>query len=130
MNVTPLVDVVLVLLIIFMVVIPAMEQGTHIELPAIFNADPEEKSKTDPLLISVAEDGRVFLEHDAIQLSALVDKLKSETGTGPKRNVVVRIDRNAPYRLARNVFSECQKANVGTVALRVNERNDGRRTTE
>ena len=53
MNVTPLVDVVLVLLIIFMVVVPAMEKSSQIGLPAIYNVDPEPKGRTDPWTLNV-----------------------------------------------------------------------------
>ena len=62
MNVTPLVDVVLVLLIIFMVVIPMMEKSAHVELPGIFNVDPEAKGKTDPFTLSITKDGSMFFE--------------------------------------------------------------------
>ncbi len=49
MNVTPLVDVVLVLLIIFMVIAPQMEHGERVELPAVFQPDPKSRSKVDPI---------------------------------------------------------------------------------
>src|SRR3954470_3215757 len=66
MNVTPLVDVVLVLLIIFMIIIPMMEKTSKVDLPTIFNADPEPKGKTDPFTLSLTADGRMYFEQEQL----------------------------------------------------------------
>ena len=62
MNVTPLVDVVLVLLIIFMIVIPAMEQGLDIEVPGVVHADEEDDNAVDPFLLSISSNGTMYWE--------------------------------------------------------------------
>jgi biopolymer transport protein ExbD len=66
MNVTPLVDVVLVLLIIFMVIVPMLDKTAHIELPGIFHVDEEPKGKTDPFTLSFTTDGRMYFEEEEL----------------------------------------------------------------
>jgi biopolymer transport protein ExbD len=110
MNVTPLVDVVLVLLIIFMVVIPAMEKSAQVDLPSIFNVDPEAKSKTDPFTLSLTTDGSIYLEQDLLAPDAFLNKLREANEREPSRRLVLRADRAAHYG---EVFPG--------VSLRVNE---------
>ena len=71
MNVTPLVDIVLVLLIIFMVVLPSMEQNAAVELPNIFHVDEEPEGRIDPATVSITADRRLFLEQDELPRAEL-----------------------------------------------------------
>src|SRR5262245_27337090 len=87
MNVTPLVDVVLVLLIIFMVVIPAMEKSAHVDLPGIFNVDPEGKGKTDPFTLSLTADGAMFLEQNKLDPGTFAAKLREANDREPSRRL-------------------------------------------
>ena len=125
MNVTPLVDVVLVLLIIFMVVIPAMEKSAQVELPSIFNVDPEAKSKTDPFTLSLTTDGSMFFEQDALAPEDFVAKLRASNEREPSRRLVLRADRKAPYGEVRKLFKACQDVGFPGVSLRVNELKGG-----
>ena len=74
-NITPLVDVVLVLLIIFMVVAPQMEAGASVTLPSIANPD-QGNGALEPTTVTLTKDGRFFLEKDELAEDALVEKLK------------------------------------------------------
>jgi biopolymer transport protein ExbD len=121
MNVTPLVDVVLVLLIIFMVVIPAMQTSTTIDLPSIFNVDQEAKSKIDPYTVSLTADGSVYLEQEKLDPSTLVDTLRDANRREPSRRLILRADRGAKYKTVRELFKACQEVGFPGMSLKVNE---------
>lgn len=125
MNVTPLVDVVLVLLIIFMVVIPAMEKSAQVELPSIFNVDPEAKSKTDPFTLSLTSDGSMFLEQERLEPDDFMAQLRAANEREPSRRLVLRADRIAQYGDVRKLFKVCQEVGFPGVSLRVNELKGG-----
>ena len=122
MNVTPLVDVVLVLLIIFMVVVPMMEKSARVELPSIFNVDPEAKSKTDPFTLSLTTDGAMYFESDRLEESTFLTKLRDANHREPTRRLILRADRTARYASVRRLFKACQEVGFPGVSLRVNER--------
>jgi biopolymer transport protein TolR len=121
MNVTPLVDVVLVLLIIFMVIIPAMEKSARVDLPGIFNVDEEAKGKTDPFTLSLTEDGGMFFEQDRLEPDQFLEKLKDANLREPSRRLILRADRNARYADVRALFKACQEVGFPGISLRVNE---------
>lgn len=121
MNVTPLVDVVLVLLIIFMVVVPMMEKSVSVELPSFFNVDSEAKSKTDPFTLSVTKTGEMYFEHDPLDDSSLHQKLSAALEREPGRRIVLRADRSARYGDVRKLFKTCQELGFPGISLRVNE---------
>src|SRR6476620_2263012 len=104
MNVTPLVDVMLVLLIIFMVVVPMMEKSAHVDLPSIFNVDPEAKGKTDPFTLSVTRDGTLYFERDRLDQPAFLSRLREANQREPNRRLVLRADRTARYSMVRELF--------------------------
>jgi biopolymer transport protein TolR len=120
MNVTPLVDVVLVLLIIFMVVVPMMEKA-HIELPGIFNADEDPKGKVDPFTLSLTTDGKMFFESEELDQDSFRDRLTQSLEREPTRRLILRADRNAAYGKVRTLFSICQEIGFPGISLRVNE---------
>jgi biopolymer transport protein ExbD/biopolymer transport protein TolR len=121
MNVTPLVDVVLVLLIIFMVVVPMMDK-TPIELPTIFHADVDAKSKTDPFTLSLSSDGSMFFEQEPLDQDSFKEKLDAAWKREPSRRLVLRADRSAHYGDVRKLFKTCQEIGFPGISLRVNER--------
>jgi biopolymer transport protein ExbD/biopolymer transport protein TolR len=121
MNVTPLVDVVLVLLIIFMVVVPMMEKGGHIELPGIFHVDEEPKGKVDPFTLSLTTDGKMFFEKEELDESSFRAKLTESLEREPTRRLILRADRAAPYGTVRKLFALCQEIGFPGISLRVNE---------
>ncbi len=128
MNVTPLVDVVLVLLIIFMVVIPMMEKS-HVVLPSIFNVDPDAKSKTDPFTLSLTSDGGMYFERDRLEPDEFMAKLRAANQREPQRRLVLRADHAAHYGDVRKLFKLCQEIGFPGISLRVNERKDAAHPT-
>lgn len=125
MNVTPLVDVVLVLLIIFMVVIPAMESSGSIDLPGMFNVDEDPKSKTDPWTLSLTSDGRMFFEQEELTPARFRARLNDALAEDPSRRLVLRADRSASYGEVRKLFAACQELGFPGLSLRVNELQGG-----
>ena len=122
MNVTPLVDVVLVLLIIFMIVIPAAADQVKIELPGILNPDEEDPKAADPLLVSLATDGRLFLNEDEIPKGKTLLYLTAAHRREPKRRLVLRADEQVKYFKVRELMKVVQDIGFPGISLRVNER--------
>ena len=120
MNVTPLVDVVLVLLIIFMVVIPMMETSPSISLPDIFHPDAEAKGKTDPYTLSVTPDGKVYFEKEPVADGELEKVLRDANEADTSRRLVLRADRATPYLSVRKLFKVCQGIGFPGLSMRVN----------
>ncbi|MFO0662505.1 MAG: biopolymer transporter ExbD [Polyangiaceae bacterium] len=89
-NITPLVDVVLVLLIIFMVIAPALEHGERVELPAVKNDDKTDKGKMDPVTVTMGASGALFLEKEAVALTALPARVRSIHEREPNRKLSPR----------------------------------------
>jgi len=124
MNVTPLVDVMLVLLIIFMVVLPSMEQDAPVELPSIFHVDEEPEGRTDPATVSITADDRLFLEQDELSREQLEARLRHLHETEPLRRVILRGDGTLEYEHVRGVFALCQQIGFPGISLRVGQRGD------
>ena len=120
-NVTPLVDVVLVLLIIFMVVIPAMESAGRIDLPGMLHVDEDPKNKTDPWTLAVSSDGRMFFEQEELTPERFAARLSDALVQDPTRRLILRADRSAAYGEVRKLFAACQELGFPGVSLRVNE---------
>lgn len=94
-NVTPMVDVMLVLLIIFMVTAPLMTSGVSVDLPKT-NAQPI-NNDSQPLTVSVRANGNVYLQDQLVPLPDVVDKLKAIAANNPDRRIFVRGDKDLPY---------------------------------
>jgi len=120
MNVTPLVDVVLVLLIIFMVVIPMMETNPNVLLPDIFNPDEDAKGKTDPFTLSLTASGEMYFEKEPLKAEGLEERLRAENKREPSRRLVLRADRGTKYRAVRELMKVTQTVGFPGVSLRVN----------
>ena len=118
-NVTPLVDVVLVLLIIFMVVIPQLEAGAAITVPVARNPDPKTDLENAAILVNVTRSGDVMLEKQPIARQALLPQLKALRRQRPDRPVQIKGDRAARYDAVREVFKDCQTVGFPGVSLEV-----------
>ena len=125
MNVTPLVDVVLVLLIIFMVVVPMLDKSAHIELPGIFHVDEDPKGKTDPFTLSLTTDGRMYFEQEELDADSFKTRLTEALEREPTRRLILRADRGAHYGEVRKLFATCQTIGFPGISLRVNELKGG-----
>lgn len=117
-NVTPLVDVVLVLLIIFMVVIPNMQEGKAIEMVQVETIENAEDNPEFQVL-TIQRDGTIFLGEDAVSRDALVAKLSTLHGAEPGKKLLLRADARLPYEEVRSVFFECQQMGFEQVSLAV-----------
>ena len=122
MNVTPLVDVVLVLLIIFMVVAPHMEQDIPVELPGIFNPDPDAKGIMDPLRVTIATPGEYYIGDTPYDLDGTVEQLGQERALDPHRRLVVRADARLKYGDVRPLLEKSREIGFPGTSFLVGER--------
>jgi biopolymer transport protein TolR len=114
-NVTPFVDVMLVLLIVFMVTAPLLTVGVPVDLPktqAQSIADPEE-----PLVISVNAEGQIFIQDSGVELNQLVARLRAITENKPDTRIFVRGDRAIAYGRIMQVMGTVNTAGFQRVAL-------------
>ena len=117
-NVTPMVDVMLVLLIIFMVSAPLLTVGVPIDLPQT-QASSLDQADKEPLAISVNTDGKVYLQNTEIPLEELVPKLQaiSQARGGNDERIYVRGDRTVDYGTVMKVMGRLSAAGFRKVAL-------------
>ena len=115
-NVTPLVDVCLVLLIIFMVVTPMLQQGIDVMLPAGPNAETVAGTEGD-LIISIKHDGTVFVGQNWIPDQNLATYLRSEHQKDPSRAVMLKADRRITFGKVREVMRAANEAEFTRVAI-------------
>ena len=117
-NVTPMVDVMLVLLIIFMVSAPLLTVGVPIDLPQT-QASSLDQADKEPLAISVNTDGKVFLQNTEIKLDELVPKLQaiSQARGGNDERIYVRGDKTVDYGTVMKVMGRLSAAGFRKVAL-------------
>jgi biopolymer transport protein ExbD len=120
-NVTPLVDVVLVLLIIFMIVAPQLDSDLQVDLPSIFNPDPEVKTGL-PLKVTITRDGTYQYEGRMYGLDNLIAVLEVAHAEDPTRRLMVRADAALSYGVLRTVQSRLQTAGFPGMSYVVNER--------
>ena len=114
-NVTPLVDVMLVLLIVFMVTAPLLTVAVPVDLPKA-QAQSLRQDK-EPLVISIDAKGDVFLQESRTELDVLVAKLKAVTGANPDARIFVRGDKGVPYGRIMEVMGTINAAGYSKVAL-------------
>ena len=124
-NITPLVDVVLVLLIIFMVVTPQLEAGEAVEVPTASHPDAEQKSKLDPISLTMTASGKLFIEQEVIDVAALRARLDQEHEKAPDRRIMLKGDRAVPFGTMRALFATCKDAGFKGVSLVVGEKKGG-----
>ena len=115
-NVTPLVDVCLVLLIIFMVVTPMLQQGVDVLLPQGPHAE-KKPGKEGDLIISIKQDGTVFVGQDWIPDKDLQTYLKAEYQKDPARIVMLKADKRINYGKVRQVMKAANDAEFTSVAI-------------
>jgi biopolymer transport protein TolR len=115
-NVTPMVDVMLVLLIIFMVTAPMMVSGVDLELPGT-DAAPMAKTEEKPLVISVTKAGEIFLMEETIAPDALFAKAAALKQAQPKLDIVIRGDKSANYGIMMQVIADINRAGFTNISL-------------
>lgn len=124
-NVTPFVDVMLVLLIVFMVTAPLLTVGVPIELPRTEAKQLE--SETDPLTISIRADGTIFVQETVIDKDALVAQMRAISREGYDRRIFIRADGTADYALVADVMARLSSSGFTNLGLVTDTRENRRR---
>jgi biopolymer transport protein TolR len=114
-NVTPLVDVMLVLLIIFMVTAPLMTSGVSVDLPK--TSAQQLNSDSEPLTVTIKAHGSIFLQDQAVDISDLVAKLQAIAQNNPDRRIFVRGDKDLAYGRIMEVMGTITQGGFTKVAL-------------
>jgi biopolymer transport protein TolR len=114
-NVTPMVDVMLVLLIVFMVAAPLMTVGVPIELPET-KAKPLQGSN-EPITVTVTAENKLFLQETEIDLETLTPKLQAVAKNGYDEQIFVRADTNVPYGMVMQVMGSLNQAGFHKIGL-------------
>jgi biopolymer transport protein TolR len=114
-NVTPFVDVMLVLLIVFMVTAPLMTVGVAVDLPKA--SAPNLATEKDPLYVSVKPDGRIFVQETAVELAGIGPLLMAVTNNNPEARVLVRGDRTNTYERMLQVLGAVSNAGFKKIGL-------------
>jgi TolR protein len=111
-NITPLVDVMLVLLIIFMVTAPLLKQGLEVDLP---KAKGKELPAEERLNVTIKKNGKIYLNNKSVSISVLKKKLKAVSKLNP--NVYLQADRRVSYGRVMKVMGEIKDAGIEKVGL-------------
>jgi biopolymer transport protein ExbD/biopolymer transport protein TolR len=117
-NVTPMADVMLVLLIIFMVVTPMLQKGVSVELANTANpVDMKEADREDAVLVAVTRDGKFYLGQDRVAIEDLASKVNDLLSGRIEKTVFVKSDRRAKYGDVVQVVDNIRNAGVDKVGL-------------
>jgi biopolymer transport protein ExbD len=122
MNVTPLVDVVLVLLIIFMVIAPQLQQDVPVNLPGIFNPDPDVEGNMDPIKVSLDTAGTYYVEDQHFDLNGITQYLVDKHLADPDRRLVLRADQGLKYAQVRDFMARAQQVGFPGLNFMVGEK--------
>jgi biopolymer transport protein TolR len=114
-NVTPMVDVMLVLLIIFMISAPLLTAGVPLQLPKTEAASLQDQSK--PITVSVRADGRIFIGQTQTPFSSFADDLRAAAGEAYAKPIYVRADGRAPYALVAQVMASLSQSGFTSIDL-------------
>jgi biopolymer transport protein TolR len=114
-NVTPFVDVMLVLLVIFMITAPLLTAAVEVDLPQTQAA--QARGQDEPLVVSVNAQGKLFLQETELDRDALIARLRAITASKPEQRIFVRGDRALPYGKVMEVMGSLSSAGFTRVAL-------------
>ena len=125
-NVTPMVDVMLVLLVIFMVVTPMLQKGVSVELARTDNpSQMTDADKEDALLVAVMRDGTIFFGSDKVTADQLTEKMKDRLANRTDKRVFIKADARAKYGNVVEVVDNIRSAGVDQVGLLTEQRKTG-----
>ena len=113
-NVTPLVDVMLVLLIIFMVTAPMLQSGIDVELPETRNV--KEVGQEERIIISISRDGFIYYNSETINFNNLPERLKKDA-KGPKESIFLRADKDVKWNSIVSVMDKIRGAGFTEIKL-------------
>jgi len=122
-NVTPMVDVMLVLLIIFMVVTPMLQKGISVDMAPVNNPEQmPDADKEDALLVSITKDGMVYFGSDQIQVDSLTTKVKDRLANKQDKRVYVKADMRTRFGYVVQVVDNVRAAGVDDLGLLTEQR--------
>jgi len=113
-NITPLVDVVLVLLIIFMVTAPVLQSGIEVNVPKTRTVKEITEERT---VITINKDQRVFLGNDAINIHEIAARLRQRVRDPQKQAIFIRADENVPFGVFATVMDTVKQAGITNVSI-------------
>ena len=117
-NVTPMVDVMLVLLIIFMVITPMLQQKVAVDMAKVDNATSmPDADKEDAIVVAITRDGSVFLGQNKIALSDLGIKVRDKLADTPGKTIFFRADARSQYRTVEDAIDAVRTAGVDEVGM-------------
>ena len=122
-NVTPLVDVVLVLLIIFMVITPMIVRGVSVQLPVTSHHDQKNDDNKD-VFVSINAAGDIYLNADKVGLDQLVTAIQEERRRSPDKGIFLKADARLRYGAARKAMEAIHKAGIEDIQLATDERKE------
>ncbi len=128
-NVTPFVDVMLVLLVIFMVTAPILQQGVNVELPAV-EAGPLVSDTEEQLVVAIDGEGRVHLNDTPLDIVALGEKLTAIVKLRPGRTVYLRADKDVVYGKVVAVMAAIRSAGIAKLGMVTEPLPTGHRTQQ
>lgn len=114
-NVTPLVDVMLVLLVVFMITAPMMQQGIDIQLPKTATAGIE--TKDEPFILTIKSNGKLFVGSTAMPMSTLKEKLQARFKNQKEKLVYIKADKAVDYGTVAETIAEIKAAGIQNVGL-------------
>jgi biopolymer transport protein TolR len=122
-NVTPMVDVMLVLLIIFMVITPMLQKGVSVDLAKVNSPEAmPDADKEDALIVAVMRDGKIFFGSDQIMPDQLTQKIKDRIASRTDKRVYIRADARAKYGSVVEVVDNVRSAGVDDLGLLTEQR--------
>ena len=123
-NVTPLVDVCLVLLIIFMVVTPMLQKGVPVQLPITTNPDKKPDNENQ-MIISMKQDSTIYIEQNWVPKNEFVDQLKEMYDREPGKEILIKCDGRLRYKDVKKLMDMINEAGFENVGLITEKIKDG-----
>ncbi|MFB0521277.1 MAG: protein TolR [Desulfatiglandales bacterium] len=114
-NITPLVDVMLVLLVIFMVTAPMLMHGVKVDLPR--TESKSIKTEEDPLILSITKERLILIEDYKVEFGALQEKLEKIFANRAVKEIFLQADKDVPYGYVIKVMSEVKEAGITKVGM-------------
>jgi biopolymer transport protein TolR len=125
-NVTPMVDVMLVLLIIFMVITPMLQNKVQIDMARVDNpVNMPDADKEDAIVVAITRDGGVFLGQNRVALEELGGKVRDRLADTPGKTIYIRADARAQYKAVEDAIDAVRTAGVEDVGLLVQRKEPG-----
>ncbi len=127
-NVTPMADVMLVLLIIFMITVPLLQEGVFVNKPRAKNAQEEpDVDDEDATMVSVTRQGAIYINREAVPPNLIVERLVERVALKPELPLFIKADVAVLYGTVVDLVSKAREAGVEQIGLMVDRELEGRR---